>query len=78
MIMSILTQRKVFNRLAGFYQVKYQIIICTKKFNACRKSRNEKIKIIGLLSSPERSRTAVSGSRAQKDCHYPTGLYNYF
>lgn len=28
-----------------------------------------------LNNSPERSRTAVFGSRAQKDCHYPTGLY---
>ena len=28
------------------------------------------------MNSPERSRTAVFGSRAQKDYHYPTGLYN--
>ena len=35
------------------------------------------IRINRQLSSPERSRTAVSGSRAQKDCHYPTGLYYY-
>ena len=25
-------------------------------------------------SSPERSRTAVPGSKDQEDCHYPTGL----
>ena len=38
--------------------------------------KNIWIKQVHLLNnSPERSRTAVFGSRVQKDCHYPTGLY---
>lgn len=42
------------------------------KFNTLKKI----FKKIEQLSSPERSRTAIFGSRAQKDCHYPTGLCN--